>query len=448
MLRKAVLGPWDPLVSYAWRYFLARAAQRHSVAVHHTMLAVNHHHTIVTPNRKNISCFLRDLHQPMSVLLNALLKKRGYDPMGQVFEARHTHRMRLLDPEAMVQHLMYQQMQNVAAGLVKRPEEMPGNAFSFDDWGSESMVMRHPMRILSDPSCEGQRIGATDEADERNDIRERFTAPPELIALFDGDRAKLRYSMVRQERETLAAMHDVRRMRARSEGRQRARYRGAEAVLRIHPYDEPRTPPEPHADIVPTFRVGASGEEGRRLRILAGQDIQAFRDANRECSIRWRKGERGVVFPYGTDLLERQFGATVAEEPPDNAIVTAPGLLPSEVAKRYPSRTNPTLSKHVVHVLDTSREELREELEHLPDHVGSRYRRRRNAPDADGDAAEQHVDERPTGEQVRRNDIVRQSLASRRRTSVDAPPARIVVLRSREDVQATGERRANAPPHS
>ena len=118
------------------------------------------------------------------------------------------------------------------------------------------------------------------------------------------------------------------------------------------------------------------------------------------------------------------------------------------MAKRYPSRTNTTLSKHVVHVLDTSREELREELEHLPDHVGARYRRRRNAPGAEADAAKQQVDERPTGEQVPRNDIVRQTLASRRRMSVDAPPARIVVLRSREDVHAAGEGRANDPPHA
>ena len=134
VLRKAALGPWDPRVSQGWLYFLGRAAERHAVAVHHTMLVVSHHHTLVTPNEDNIAEFLHDLHQRMSCFLNTLLEQRGFDSLDQVFEGRHTHRMRCLDREAMVEQLMYQQVQNVAAGSVKLPEEMPGNAFDFSLW--------------------------------------------------------------------------------------------------------------------------------------------------------------------------------------------------------------------------------------------------------------------------------------------------------------------------
>jgi hypothetical protein len=413
VLRKAVLGAWDPRVGQGWKYSLGLAADKHDVALHHTMRVVSHHHTMATPNGKNIAEFTRAVHQPMSCFLNTLLQRRGYDALDQVFDHRPAHRMRLLDCEAMVQQTMYQQMQNVASGLVRRPEDMPGCGFDFDLWlPGRTLAVRRP-DVYFDPRTQPDVVHLN------------FTPPPELLALFGGDYHRLVHAMKKQERETLAALHERRRMQARALGK-RDRYRGADAVRIIHPFDEPRTKREARGVVIPSFRVGARGAEGRALRIRAAMEVRAFREQNRECSEAWRAGDRDVVFPYGTDLLERQYGAQVAETPPDNAIVTAPGLLPRDVDALHPPRKYTTLSKSAVQVLAASgAEDVLSE-----------------GCDASGhDAA---VRDRCNEDE---HDVEVQTLHGSRRTRSGTPPFRIVVLRSRyARAHKKHEGRASDPP--
>ena len=401
-----MLGAWDTRVAQGWKYCLGLAAAKHDVALHHTMRAVSHHHTMVTPNGKNIAEFTRALHQPMSCFLNTLLQRRGFDALDQVFDHRPTHRMRLLDCEAMVQQAMYQQMQNVESGLVRRPEEMPGCGFDFDLWlPGRTLEVRRP-DVYFDPRT------------QPDVVRLNYTPPPELVVLFGGDYHRLVHAMKKQERETLAALHERRRMQARAGGK-RDRYRGADAARNVHPFDEPRTKREARGELVPSFRVGARGAEGRALRMRAAIEIGAFRERNRECSQAWRSGERDVVFPYGTDLLERQYGAQVAERAPDDAVVTAPGLLPKEVDALHPPRRYTTLSKGAVQVLASKADEWREGVR--------------------DDDVRKHCDDDEHVVEV-------QTLHSRRRTGGDVQPARIVVLRSRYARARTNEGRANDPP--
>ena len=72
-LRKAFLAPWHPLVSQCWLYALAWAQRQTGVAVHHSTLVVNHHHTDVTPSSDNLPEFTWWLHRDMSCALHELL---------------------------------------------------------------------------------------------------------------------------------------------------------------------------------------------------------------------------------------------------------------------------------------------------------------------------------------------------------------------------------------
>ena len=121
-----MLGHWDPRVQQGWLYNLASAANTLDIDVHFTTLVLNHHHTSVTAKLGNMSPFLQRLHQPMSCFVNTLLQQRSFDAMDFVWDGDRPHRMRLRDAEAMMTQLVYERVQTVAAGLVDRPEDMPG----------------------------------------------------------------------------------------------------------------------------------------------------------------------------------------------------------------------------------------------------------------------------------------------------------------------------------
>lgn len=59
---------------------------------------------------------------------------RGFDAKHFVWDGDRPHRMRLLDAEAMMAQLIYEHLQAVAAGLVDRPEDMPGFVFDWSMW--------------------------------------------------------------------------------------------------------------------------------------------------------------------------------------------------------------------------------------------------------------------------------------------------------------------------
>jgi len=133
-LRKAILAPCHELVGDCFLYSLADAQQETDVEVHHSARVITHHHTGVTPTRDNLPEFLRRFHRDVSCSLHHLLCESGYDAPHELFDDRQAHLMRLLDAEAQASHLVYEYLNTVAAGLVQRPEHMPGTVLDFDLW--------------------------------------------------------------------------------------------------------------------------------------------------------------------------------------------------------------------------------------------------------------------------------------------------------------------------
>lgn len=405
-MRKAALGHWDPRVEQGWLYNLAGAATDLDVDVHLTSLVINHHHTTVGTKHGNMSSFLQRLHQPMSCFVNTLLQQRGFDAMDHVWDGDRPHRMRLLDAEAMMTQFVYERVQAVAAGLVDRPEDMPGFVFDWAMWRPGCIVkVDAPEDVYFD-------LRFRPKSHELN-----FCAPVELLALFDWDVERLIFHMRKLEARAIKRLL-----------RQRKRpCRGAAAVLKIHPFDEPRTRRSTRGGTVPSFRIGARGIVARETRIISSIETTAFREEHRLASLDFRQGNRQRVFPYGTDKMARLYGVRVEAEPKPGAVLMAPGL--NEEQLRARQRDSNT---------DERREELHCSLENVKNALDDEAPlfeevcEAANFVSPRSSGASSHITSVDIGDMpIATDEVAVQTLRGRRRTSANKPPRRIVVLRGR-----------------
>ena len=319
--RKAFLAPWHPLVEQCWLYALADAQRKHGVAVHHAVRVVNHHHLTVTLREENLGDFLRDLHRDVSRCLSALLARERYDPQREIFDGREPHAMRLLDARAQARHLLYEHLNPVAAGLVERPEHMPGTVLGFGHWKNGGVKVKRPPIYFKKSRPETLWL--------------RLTPPPLLFEAFEGDLGGLVHQMERLGEEGWRILRRVRRRPVL----------GAQRLRRMHPWQEPRTPPEPPGQPVPSFRIGAVGQEGRRCRVQAALETQGFRREHREARRRYLEGDHEVAFPHGTYGARRLYGAKVAEPEPQ-AYLCRPGPLLQEVREALAGRRGDRQRRH------------------------------------------------------------------------------------------------------
>jgi hypothetical protein len=257
-MRKAFLAPWHPGVQQAWLYALADAQRRTGVAVHHGILPITHEHLTATPEKDNLPEFTQLLHHDVSCALNTLLARERYDQPGELFDKRSAHYMRLCDAPAQSTHLVYEYLNCVAAGIVDRPEDMPGYSFDFDLWLRGHLEVPRPDFYFG--------------KDRPEVIRLEVTPPPLLYAAFDGDMQALVYWMKR------LATDGARQLRAQRKGA----VLGARRVTRLHPWSEPRTLRETRGKPIPSFRIGTRGIVGQELHIQAALEVRGFRLCNRE----------------------------------------------------------------------------------------------------------------------------------------------------------------------
>lgn len=326
--RKAFLAPWDPLVIQTWLYVLAGAQHRSGVSIHHTMLNVTHHHTsVTTPSDANLPRFTEYAHREMSKAMNALLSARRYEAPGQLFEDRQTHQMRLLDAPACMSHITYERLNGVAAGLVDKPEHMPGCRFDYGLWRGRPLIIKRPPIYFNPRTTEAER-------------ELHFEVDPLTFLEFQGDLDAIVYHYRHIERLGVQAFRKARTTRVL----------GAKRLRRIHPYNEPTTSRESGRTVIPTFKVGARGVTGRVIRVRSCQEVTAFRVAHADAQSARRKGDV-AAFPAGTYKMRVEHGVDVAECGPD-ALVTAPGRTLEEVVDALGQRvvtTTSTTPEQVAH---------------------------------------------------------------------------------------------------
>jgi hypothetical protein len=349
-MRKAFLAPWHPGVKQAWLYSMALAQSHTRVAIHHASLVITHHHLTGTPEDDRLPLFLQVFHHELSCALNTLLDRERYDQPGEVFDKRSTHLMRLCDEGAQSTQLLYDRLNTAAAGLVARPEQMPGFVFDFGLWKAGHIEVPRPDFYFSDRQPEVLRL--------------EVTPPPLLYRAFGGDMDKLVHAMDRLTEQGL------RELRARRKGEPL----GAQRITRLHPWSEPRTLRESRGQRMPTFRIGARGIVGQRQHVQAALETRVFREEHREVRLARQAGDLGREAPYGTYLMRVRHGAPMAPPPePFAAIVTRPGPTLRDVKAQLEAQAVGGASgvdpEPRFELMEQSREALRDEAEALCEHA-------------------------------------------------------------------------------
>ena len=184
--RKAFLAPWHEVVNEVWLFALADAARTTGVSVHMSNLVINHHHTDVTPSEPNLPAFTRALHTDVSCALKQLLLEERYDKPRNIWDGRPPHYLRLLDASAQISQLTYDYVNPPAAGLVERPEHMPGRQLEWGLWSSEGLVVKRPPVYF--------------DASRPSELLLKLEPPPLLMAAFEGDLRAAVHHMRRRNR--------------------------------------------------------------------------------------------------------------------------------------------------------------------------------------------------------------------------------------------------------
>jgi len=430
-MRKAFLAPWHPGVAEAYVYSMALAQRETSVAVHHATLNVTHHHASATPERPNLPRFLRMLHHETSCAINTLLACERYDQPGELFDKRSTHVMRLCDAAAQATTLNYEFLNTTAAGLVARPEHMPGFVFDFELWLKGYLDVHRPDFYFSKNQPEVLRL--------------EVTPPPLLYKAFDGDLPALVYHMKR------LADAGASELRAQRKGEPL----GARRLQRLHPWSEPRTLRETRGKRVPTFRIGARGIVGVERHIQAALETREYRREHRDARIDRLDGNLDREFPFGTYKMRVEHRVPVAAPPePDSAIVTCPGptlrQVQAELEEQRAMGIRPDRQARY-DLIQEARSALTEEASDIYEHVSEcmdfRTPPRQVAAPANRQPQEHETDDddgrsAPAAED--RPVVVRHRFDKRDRTRL--PARRVVTLRDRRMGRRASGAHGGDPP--
>jgi putative transposase len=286
--RRFFLRP-DSQTNNAFIYCLALAAHRAKVEILFVVAMANHYHAGIHDPDGNFPIFSEHFH--------ALLARCQNTHLGR-FEAfwssDSTSVVRLVEPNDVLDKMVYAYANPTAADLVDSIEEWPGVS-SFQ------------------AAMTTQRLDAT---------------RPEFFFRADGEQPKMvslpisrprGFASLTKEEWNAVVTDRVRAAEAEHRERRRAAGKpvlGREAIVAQNPFNSPKSP-EPHFNISP--RVAA---KSKWSRIEAIRRCKAFLEKYRIAFEAWAAGVADVVFPFGTYWLKKY--ARVPCEPADQ--VQAPNL--------------------------------------------------------------------------------------------------------------------------
>lgn len=278
--RQLLLRP-DPGVEQIYLYCLGEAAERYGISLHGYKAMSNHQHVIFRDNRGNFPDFIAHLDKMIAKAMNARLGR-----WENFWASEPPNVVHLVEADDRFAKLVYLLANPVADHLVERVSDWPG-ASSF------------PLHLS----------GRTKTVERpRGFFRPNGPMPDEVTLTLerpDGFEAL-------SESEWAAKVHDAVREKEDQARAERAtngsRVLGRKAVLRALPTDIPTTF-APRRALRP--HVACRNKERRRHELRA---LMAFRAERGRALARLRRGERDVVFPYGTFRIRGVF--TSAPPPP------------------------------------------------------------------------------------------------------------------------------------
>lgn len=293
-------------------YCLARAARRHQIEVIAFVIMSTHLHLVIRDPKRTHPLFCRDFFSTVARAVNFEQETGGY-----VFSQSSYKRQRLRTAKAIYKEIAYTIANPVAAGCVRSPEQWPGLITLPHQLGRRTFTAPRP-EFFRDPTEEEELTG-DETARERH--RLQYTPPEEADAMRDEETQTLVLPPVLpDEASSLERGDDVRvaaadwlsrELEKVHEERRKAGLRGwvgARQVLRQDPGQPPRpVSGRPTGELSPSFAT-----QDRRVGKEEAEMLRAWLELYAQARGRWMGGDRDVVFPHGTWLAPRLWGATAA----------------------------------------------------------------------------------------------------------------------------------------
>jgi REP element-mobilizing transposase RayT len=251
-----------------FKYVLAVAAKRYGIRVHAACVMGNHYHLVVTDPRAALPRFSQLLDAVLARALN-----HSYGRWESFWAPGSYSAVRLETPEDVLEKIVYTLANPVSAGLVAHGREWPGLWSPPERIGGGAELVPRPGFFFSKKGSMPEQVALS------------FTVPKGLGT--DADfRVALERQLTAREEQVAQEMAD------RGE-----RFQGVRCVLKQKHTDRPVT----DADRRGLRPRVAARDKWRRMEALGR--IASFLADYREALHRLRRGDRDVIFPYGTYLV-------------------------------------------------------------------------------------------------------------------------------------------------
>jgi putative transposase len=267
--RQFLMRP-DRETNNAFIYCLAMAAEKAGVQILFTAAMSNHHHTGIHDPHGNYPAFIEHFHKLFAKCQNAL---RGR--WENFWSSEQTSVVRLVDPDEIIDKMIYALTNPVKDGLVERARHWPGVTSLDSHLNATPLVATRPKHFFRDEGPMPETACLS------------FVRPAGFVS--DRDFATLVSERVRTVEENAAA--ERRRIGIQVLGRS--------AILKQRWSQRPGSR-EPRRQLNP--RVAARSKWSRLEALLRNR---AFRDAYAAAREAFAAGIRDVLFPAGTYWLRR-----------------------------------------------------------------------------------------------------------------------------------------------
>jgi hypothetical protein len=271
--RKFLLRP-DRVINSSFIYCLALAIERSGVEPIFSIACSNHHHTGILDVHGNFPVFLEYFHKLLAKCVNA---HRGR--WENVWSSEQTSVVELVDPDDVLDKMVYGLSNPAKDSLVKKAKEWPGFSSLPYNLGDGKVIAKRPSHFFRNEK-KGGRMPAT--------LSMTFIRPPGFENLTRQEFAQLlseRIATVEKD----AAIERARTGKS---------VLGVERILAQH-WDDSPTSHEPRRQMNP--RVAA---KNKRKRIETLKRNKVFIENYRAAREAYLRGEQ-VLFPPGTYWLAK-----------------------------------------------------------------------------------------------------------------------------------------------
>ena len=279
------------VINAIFLFALAIAALRYNIAVHAFIAMTNHIHVVATDlDGGKLPYFMNMFHS--TVARGVALHQS--EP-GPVWDSSGPDLKMIDGPETALSKIVYTLANAAAADLCERPEDWLGAMSPVALIGAGPIEVERPEVLNTDSS-------------KLDDTAELVLVPPPQHA--DKTATEFRQLLQRRLDQRATEILEQRKCQGRS-------VMPKHKLLGQGIFDRPKTHPAQKPRIYDRRKAMRRHVEcDPELHEAAVDALIGFRDAYKQAFKAWRKGKRGVVFPYGTWAMKRIHGARVARVAP------------------------------------------------------------------------------------------------------------------------------------